>query len=85
MTLKRCLAILVLMAAPALVWAHNCPSYIEMINQSLEQADQRGLSEETVEEVRELRDEGRTHHEAGRHDQAIAVLDEALALLANGG
>lgn len=84
MALKRCLAILVLMVAPALAWSHNCPSLIELIDQSLEQADQMGLSEETVEEVRELRDEGQTHHEAGRHDQAIEALDQALARLESG-
>lgn len=84
MRLKRGFAILVLMAAPALAWSHNCPSYIELINQSLDQAEQAGLSEQTVEEVEALRDEGKEHHEAGEHDEAIEALDQALALLESG-
>lgn len=83
--MKRFLIIMVLSALPALAWAHTCPAYVEMINESLEMSEEMGLSEETVAEVKNLRDEGKQHHEQGEHDQAIAVLDEALALLERGG
>jgi len=83
--LKRFLILMVLAALPALAWAHTCPAYMEMIDDSLDMAEEMGLSEDTVAEVQALRDEGERHHEEGDHDSAIATLDQALALLEQGG
>ncbi|MEA5445146.1 hypothetical protein VCB98_04835 [Gammaproteobacteria bacterium AB-CW1] len=83
--IKRMLILMVLMALPALAWAHTCPAYEDMINESLEMAEEMGLSDETVTEIESLRDEGMRHHEEGDHDTAIALLDEALSLIESGG
>jgi hypothetical protein len=63
------------------VLAYTCPAYIDMIDDSLEMADQLGLDDATVDQIKSLRDEGKRHHEAGDHEEAIAALDQALALI----
>ena len=83
--MKKMLMVLVMMSAPALAWAHTCPAYVDMIDESLTMAEELGLDDATVAEVEELRDEGKAYHEQGDHDSAIAALDQALALLESGG
>ncbi|MDQ2070245.1 hypothetical protein [Natronospira bacteriovora] len=83
--MKKLLLMFVLVLAPTLAWAHTCPAYVDMIDESLAMAEEMGLDEQTVEEIEALRDQGKAYHEAGDHDQAIAVLDQALGLIESGG
>lgn len=82
--MKKMLLILVMTAMPAFAWAHSCPSYVDMINESLGMSDELGLDDATVEEIEELRDQGLAHHEEGEHDRAIAALDQALGMIEGG-
>lgn len=77
--------VLLVFMLPGFAWAHSCPSYVQLIDDSLEQSEQMGLSDEAVEEIKSLRDEGERLHEEGKHEESIAKLDEALALLESGG
>lgn len=70
---------LTLLAAPGAAMAHGCPNHIAQIDQLLESRD---LPEDTRSEIRTLRDEGESAHNAGHHDRAMEKLDKALRKLA---
>lgn len=64
------------LASPAL--ATECPGLWLQINEKTQVAH---LSEADNAKLAELRQEGETHHHAGEHAEAIAALNQALALL----
>ena len=70
-------AVLVALAGPA--YAFGCPGLIAEIDNALPTAST--LTAAQLEEVTRLRDEGAALHEANQHNQAMATLNEARALL----
>lgn len=69
---------MMLFALPVLAWAHTCPAYVEMIDESLAQME---VDADVEAEVIELRDQGEALHEDGDHEAAVEKLDQALGLL----
>ena len=65
------------LSAPAL--AGQCPAMIGQIDAAL--ASTPGLSDEDKAKVMELRDKGEELHNAGNHDESVATLAEAKAIL----
>ncbi|WP_116472758.1 hypothetical protein [Zobellella maritima] len=78
-TLISALVALVLLGASGTALAHNCPNEMKAIDARL--ADDPMLSAEDMEKVIELRAEGEALHNAGKHDESMAVLGEAKAIL----
>ena len=70
------LALIIGLAAPA--FANECPTVIEKIEQMMESAD---ISDEKKDTISELVNKGEELHNAGQHDQAMEVLNKALAML----
>ncbi|MGD9535731.1 MAG: hypothetical protein AB7P52_03060 [Alphaproteobacteria bacterium] len=66
----------VLVAAPA--FAFQCPMDMKKIDEALNTAQ---LSEADRAEVTKLRAEGEAFHQAGKHDESVATLAKAKALL----
>ncbi len=69
------------------VWSHDCPNLIRQLDELI--ASKPDLDEETIidednlKNVRQLRDEGETLHNAGQHDESVEVLERAIELLKN--
>lgn len=70
-------AMVLALSTPAL--AFHCPADIAAIDEAL--ANDPGLTEEELAEVREYRDEGERLHEAGEHGESVEVLAKAKAML----
>ncbi len=70
-------AVLALLATP--VWAAHCPKDVKAIDRAL--AKDHGLTAEQLAEVKELRDEGETLHNNGKHGDSIKGLHEAMKIL----
>jgi hypothetical protein len=73
------LAVTVILAAFAsLAWASNCPNEVKAIDAALPKAK---LDAKQQAEVKKLRDEGESLHKAGKHDESMATLGKAKAIL----
>jgi hypothetical protein len=80
--MKRTALHLALAAALALAsgaaLAHGCPKAMKAIDDALPGAK---LAAGQLEEVRKLRAEGEAQHKAGKHDDSMATLGKAKAIL----
>lgn len=69
------------------VLSHDCPNLIKQVDDLI--ASKPDLDEETIidednlKNVKQLRNEGESLHQAGQHDESIEVLERALELLKN--
>lgn len=80
--IKKLFTALAVMLFTASAWAHMCPSLMGEIDQALEdEAVAAALDEGQLEEVRDLRARGEEAHEAGNHDESVALLEEAKGIL----
>jgi hypothetical protein len=73
-----CLTLLV----PGIALANQCPALIAEIDAALE--SNHKLSEEKIEEITDLRDEGADLHQEGKHDASVEALSEALDIIKAG-
>ncbi len=78
MQLKNTLLAL-LIFAPSLALAGNCPNLISEIDEKL--ASMPDLSEDTRESIVELRDQGEAMHQSGDHGESVKLLEQALDML----
>lgn len=60
------------------VAASQCPGLVAKVDSQLESAQE--LDQETVDNIKALRDQGQTLHEQGKHDESVKVLKEALSM-----
>ena len=67
----------VLFASP--IFAGSCPLMIQEIDAALE--SNTALTSEQVEEVKSLRDKGEAEHNAGKHAESVATLQQAKEIL----
>ena len=79
MNLKSILlsAVLSLAALPA--FAFHCPKDMQKIDAAL--AANPNLTQQQLQDVRELRSQGETYHRAGDHRQSVEVLARAMRIL----
>ena len=70
------LAFLLAVASPA--FASQCPADMAAIDAALQTAQ---LSEADMAKVKELRAQGEEQHNAGQHQESVATLAEAKAML----
>ena len=75
-TLLAAGTILVALAGPVL--ANQCPSLAVKAEEAMKTAT---LDDATMAKVTELIATGKSEHEAGKHAEAVAALNEALKLL----
>ncbi|CAK0779207.1 Signal peptide protein [uncultured Gammaproteobacteria bacterium] len=68
---------LVFAAGPA--WAHSCPTHMKKIDAAL--ATMPKLTEAQLADVMTWRKLGEEQHKAGKHDDSMATLAKAEALL----
>lgn len=61
------------------LWAMHCPADMAKIDEILKNDPPRDQT--VLAEVRKLRAEGESLHKAGKHDESVKVLNEALQLL----
>lgn len=59
--------------------ASQCPSMVAEIDAIL--ATNPDLPQSVLEEVKTLRAQGDEQHKAGKHDESVETLEEALSLL----
>ena len=72
-------AILVVFSAPAL--AFHCPADVKAIDNALPKSS---LTAAQKTEVMKLRDEGEAQHKAGKHQDAVNTLSDAMRKILNG-
>ena len=60
-------------------WAMHCPQDMAKIDAAL--AKQPSLSKDEMSRVKQLRAEGEALHKAGKHNESVAKLAEAMKLL----
>ncbi len=79
--LRTALATLLLALASA-AFGSSCPLHMNAIDEALDDpAVQARLSQEELQEVRELRQEGEALHQQGQHDESVEVLTRAREIL----
>ena len=64
------------LSSPA--FASQCPRIMKQVDDKLSSAQ---LSAGQMEKVRQLREEGERLHKAGKHDESVQKLKEAMAIL----
>lgn len=76
--IKKLFTALAVMLFTTSAWAHMCPSLMGEIDEAMEDAATVAeLDESTLEEVRDLRARGEEAHQAGDHDESVALLEQA--------
>jgi len=76
--MKRFAFALALTLAAGTAFAHNCPNEMRAIDAAMPKAK---LDADKMAEVKKLRAEGEQFHKAGRHDESMASLGKAKAIL----
>lgn len=77
--MKKLLVLMMALAFSLPALAGNCPNLMQEIDDRL--AAGPGLDMAEVERVIELRTEGEMAHQTGDHGEAVASLEEAIAIL----
>lgn len=78
MKLNALLVVLALALGSSNAFAHGCPKSMKAIDDALPTAK---LSAEQTAEVKKLRAEGEAQHKGGKHDESMASLGKAKAML----
>ncbi|PMR73328.1 hypothetical protein [Billgrantia endophytica] len=80
--IKKLFAALVFMAFVSPAWAHTCPALMNDIDEALaDEAMVAPLSEDELEQVYQLRQEGEEAHNAGDHARSEDSLNQAKEIL----
>jgi len=69
---------LVLSLVAGTAFAHNCPNEMRAIDAAMPKAK---LDADKMAEVKKLRADGEQLHKAGKHDESMAALGKAKAIL----
>ena len=77
--MKRLLITALLAAGAGLALAHNCPNEMKAIDAKM--ASGPKLSDADMAKVKQLRADGEAQHKAGKHDESMASLGKAKAIL----
>ena len=77
--MKNALLAAALALAAGTAFAHNCPNEMKAIDAKL--ATNPKLADADAAKVKQLRADGEAAHKAGKHDESVKVLNEALQLL----
>ena len=78
----RTLIATMLLAIAGSAFAMHCPLDMKKIDGAL--AKKPGISAENLAEVKKLRAEGEEQHKAGKHQESVATLARAMAILGIG-
>lgn len=76
--MKRFAFALALTLAAGTAFAHNCPNEMRAIDAAMPKAK---LDADKMAQVKKLRAEGEQLHKAGKHDESMASLGKAKAIL----
>lgn len=76
--MKRIALTIAALAFVSMAWASNCPNELKAIDAALPKAK---LDSKQTAEVKRLRDEGEQLHKAGKHNESMATLGKAKAIL----
>jgi hypothetical protein len=76
--MKRFAFALVLSLVAGTAFAHNCPNEMRAIDAAMPKAK---LDADKMAEVKKLRADGEQLHKAGKHDESMAALGKAKAIL----
>jgi hypothetical protein len=76
---KKLLLASLLVTASGLAFAYHCPADMKAIDAKL--ATNPKLAEADMAKVKQLRTDGEAAHKAGKHDDAVKALGEAMKLL----
>lgn len=77
--MKKSLILLSLTAACGLAFAYHCPADMKAIDAKL--ATSPKLTEADMAKVKKLRADGEAAHKAGKHDESVKLLGEAMKIL----
>jgi hypothetical protein len=77
--MKKLLLSILLASASGLALAYHCPADMKAIDAKL--ATNPKLADADMAKVKQLRAEGEAAHKAGKHDDAVKALGEAMKLL----
>jgi hypothetical protein len=78
--MKKLLAVMTLAGFAGMAMAHNCPNEMKAIDAKL--GTNPKLADADMAKVKKLRADGKTFHDAGKHDESMKALNEAKKLLA---
>jgi hypothetical protein len=76
--MKRLAMTVALALAAGAAFAHNCPNEMRAIDAALPKAN---LDADKAAQVKKLRADGEQLHKAGKHDESMAALGKAKAIL----
>lgn len=79
MKLRLMTAFAALLLASASAWAYHCPVEMQKIDEAL--GKNPPLTAQQLAEVKKLRADGEALHKAGKHDESLATLEKAKAIL----
>ena len=77
--MKKLLLAILLASASGLALAFHCPADMKAIDAKL--ATNPKLAEADMAKVKKLRADGEAAHKAGKHDDSVKLLAEAMKLL----
>ncbi len=77
--MKKLLLAILLASASGLALAYHCPADMKAIDAKL--ATNPKLAEADMAKVKKLRADGEAAHKAGKHDDSVKLLAEAMKLL----
>ena len=63
------------------VFAYSCPALWAELDYEIKLAKESGMSEEKIEEIQKLRDDGKKAHDDGDHGKSEDLLNKGLELI----
>ena len=79
--MKKTIMTLMLTLMTSSVFAYSCPALWAELDYEIKLAKETGMSEEKIEEIQKLRDDGKKAHDDGNHSLSEELLNKGLELI----
>ena len=79
--MKKIILTLLFTLVSSSVFAYSCPALWTELDYEISQAKNSGMSQDKIDEIQKLRDDGKKAHDDGNHSKSEEILNKALELI----
>ena len=79
--MKKTIITLILTLMTSSAFAYSCPALWAELDYEIKLAKESGMSDEKIEKIQKLRDDGKKAHDDGNHSLSEELLNKGLELV----